>query len=89
MGGVGPGERGDGIERVEQEMRVDLRLQRTDLSTSSKLLLQLELVGGELRGDELGKPCDKRVLRSVHLMGVLEVELERTDGVVAYLERRG
>ena len=69
-------------------MRVDLRLQGTHLGTGRELLLHLELVDGELRGQNLGKTRGKRVLSAVDGTRGLVVELERADGAVAHLDRR-
>ena len=84
---IGTRKRRDGVERVEQEVRVDLRLQGTHLGTGRELLLHLELVDGELRGQDLGKTRGKRVLSAVDGTRGLVVELERADGAVAHLDR--
>ena len=67
-------------------MRVDLRLQGTHLGTGRELLLHLELVDGELRGQDLGKTRGKRVLGTVDGTRGLVVELERADGTIAHLD---
>ena len=69
-------------------MRVDLRLQGTDLGARGELLLNLELVDGKLGGEQLGEARDQRVLRAVHRARGVEVELERANRALAHLERR-
>ena len=69
-------------------MRVDLRLQGTHLGTGCELLLHLELVDGELRGQDLGKTRGERILGTVDGTRGLVVELERADGAVAHLDGR-
>ena len=84
---IGPRERGDGVQRVEQEVRVDLSLQRAQLGAGRQLVLQLQLVDGELRGQKLGEARRQGVLRAVHVMRTVVVELEGTHRLVAHLER--
>ena len=85
---VGARKRRDGVEGVEQEVRVDLCLQGAHLGAGRKLLLHLELMNGELRGQDLGKARGKRVLGTVDGARGLVVELERADGTVAHLDGR-
>ena len=68
-------------------MRVDLRLEGAHLGACGELLLELELVDGELRRNEVGKTRHKRVLRAVDRVRAAEIELERAHGVIAHLER--
>ena len=77
----------NGVERVEQEVRVDLSLQRAHLGTGGELGLQLELMDGKLRGNELGKTGSQRILGTVDLVRAPIVELERSHSLAAYLER--
>ena len=49
--------------------------------------MHLELVNGELCGQDLGKTRGKRVLGAVNGTWGLIVELERADGAVAHLNR--
>ena len=67
-------------------MWVNLRLQRTHLGARCEFLLHLELVDGELRGQDLGKARGKRVLGTVDGARGLVVELERADGTIAHLD---
>ena len=67
-------------------MRVNLCLQRTHLGARREFLLHLELVDGELRGQDLGKARGKRVLSTVDGARGLVVELERADGTIAHLD---
>ena len=69
-------------------MRIDLRLQSTNLGTGRELLLHLELVDGELRGQDLGKTRGERILGAVYGARGLVVELERADGAVAHFDGR-
>ena len=84
---LGARERRDGVQGVEQEVRVDLRLQGAQLRPGGELVLQLELVDGELRGQQLGEAGGERVLRAVHVMAAPVVELEGPHCLVAHLER--
>ena len=68
-------------------MRIDLGLQCAHLGASRKLLLQLELVDGKLRRQDLGKAGGQSVLGAVDSARRAIVELERADGTVAHLNR--
>lgn len=76
LGGVGAREARDGIERVEEEMRVDLRLQRLDLGAGGQLGLAVEFVGRQLRGQQLREAARDRQLRAVDVVAVTEVKLD-------------
>ena len=82
---IGARKRRNGVERIE--MRINLSLQCAHLGASRKLLLQLELVDGKLRRQDLGKAGGQSVLGAVDSARRAIVELERADGTVAYLNR--
>ena len=86
--GLGTGERRDGVQRVEQEMRVDLGLQRADLGAGGELGLALELVHRELGGEQLGKTRCQRILGTVDVARGAEIELECSHGLPAHHEWR-
>ena len=85
---IGARKRRNGVERVEQKMRINLSLQCAHLGASRKLLLHLELVDGKLRRQDLGKAGGQSVLGAVDGARRAIVELERADGTVAHLNRR-
>ena len=68
-------------------MRVDLRLQGAHLGPRGELGLALELIHGELRGQQLGKARGEGVLRAVHMAGGAVIELEGAHRLAADLER--
>ena len=70
--------RGDGVERVEQKMRVDLRLQGAKLGARRQLVLALQLMRGQLGRDQLRKTRHQSVLRAIDRVRAAEIELERS-----------
>ena len=54
--GIAPDHRRQGIEGVEQKMRVDLRLQQLDLRLGQQPLLLVVLAGQDLAGEQPGYP---------------------------------
>ena len=85
--GVGAGERRNGVERVEQEVRVDLRLQGLDLGARGNLGLAVELVHRELRRQKLGKAAGNCQLGAVDRSAVAVVELDGTHGALRDRQR--
>jgi hypothetical protein len=71
---VGPDERGDRVERIEEEVRIDLGLEGLDLGTCRKLCLKIQLIGRELRREKVGKSSGNRDLRAVDRPSVAVVE---------------
>jgi hypothetical protein len=80
-------EHGDGVDGVEEEMRVDLRLERLELHASGKFRLLSELREFELRREERGETLRHCDLCFVEQSARSVVELERADRDAAHLKR--
>ena len=87
--GLGADERHDGSDGVEQEVRVDLRLQGAELHARAHVLLTLELEARELRGDELGKPGGERRLPRVDVAVARVIQLDCAHAAITHDERGG
>ena len=84
---VGADERSDRVDGVEQEVRVDLRLQRLELHARRELGLPLELGELELGGEHLREALGHGDLRLVEQPRSRVVELQRPDRLTAHLQR--
>lgn len=65
-------------------MRVDLRLQGTQLHAGRELVLALELKAGELRGNEIGKARGQRRLAHIDAAQAGVIQLERAHAMPAH-----
>ena len=74
---VGADKRGDGVDGVEQEMRVDLALQGLQLHAGGQLRLFFQRGCGHLSGQQLAEPFGDGLLRLADMVGTPVVELER------------
>ena len=85
--GVGAHERRDGVDGVEQEVRVDLALERLELHGGRELRLLLQLNGGNLRRKQLTQALCERHLRFGDVARAAIVKLQRADNGVASRKR--
>lgn len=68
-------------------MRIDLRLQGTQLHAGRKLVLALELKACKLRGNEVGKARGKRRLAHIDAAQTGIIQLERAHAMPAHGKR--
>ncbi len=77
--GLRAGEGGDGVERVEEEVRFDLRLQRGELGRCAGLGMDLDLAGGEGHRQEAREDLDHGAIAIGDLERALAEHDQRTD----------
>ena len=68
-------------------MRIDLRLERLHLGSRRELRLSVELVGGELRGEQRPQPLGDGELRAIDVQVAPVVKLDRADGLLLHEQR--
>ena len=88
--GIGQAQTGDGVERVEQKVRVDLRLQGAEFRLLAQRDLMLGLTQLQHDGEEFGKAlqrADVGVKHEVRPRG--DLEQQRADDLLVLMQRRG
>lgn len=79
--------RTDRVEHVEDEVRVDLRLQRTHLRLGGHLSLHLDLVELQLGGEEARQTLGEGAILFADGVAHRAVELHRPGGLTRYHQR--
>ena len=85
--GVRADERGDGVDGVEQEMRVDLALQRLQLHAGGQLRLLLQRRSRHLGGQKLAETLGDGLLRLGDMTSSAVIELQRALHRAAHHQR--
>ena len=85
--GVCTRKRCNGVERVEQEVWVNLRLQGFDLSSGGQLCLAVKFIRGKLCGEKLAQSLSNCQLRAINFNATTIVELDSTNRAVLNNQR--
>lgn len=80
--------RHQGIQGIEQEMRIDLRMQQLDLRLCQQLLVALVLSGHDLRRQQAGDAFAQRTIDGAEQLAFRFVQFDGADHPLVFAAQR-